>query len=91
MSGNSQQTNPGKGLMDMTVWILKIVPIIATYIAATCNKLHAYIVATCHNIANIGKSKAYSTASTFQVMSKDRGKEKQEAKLKFFAYLNVVN
>lgn len=91
MLGNSQKTDPDKGLMDITAQILKIVATIATYIAATCNTLHAYIVSTCDNIANIATSDTYSSVSTFQVMSQEREKEKQEAKLKVLAYLNVVN
>lgn len=89
--GNSHKTDPDKGLTDITAQILKIVATIATYIAATCNILHAYIVSTCDNIANIATKDTYSAVSTFQVMSQERGKEKQEAKLKVLAYLNVVN
>lgn len=42
-------------------------------------------------ISNIATPDTYSTVSTFQVMSQERGKENQKAKLKFLVYLNVVN
>lgn len=67
MLGNSQQTDPGKGFMDITVQIFK-----------KC----------CYNIVT---SDTHSTVSTLQVMSQERGKEKQEAKFKFLPPLNVVN